>query len=1102
MSVRSAAGERLRLAILEDFSGSAAEAAPLTDRQRLAVLLQGAALLAHLDQAGLRFTGDWEDVRVDAAGLLRVRRVEVGRGGELPQVVLRRLLRRLFRTSGEISGRGEARRASRQLLQRWQQALVAVSADQAVEDVLEAAPFLWQERFAVARHSLVAEIAADDRGAGADGRGPRWRPWVAGPGWARRRLLAEGRSAAEILALLGGPRARALWDGVAPGDDPERLAAAGHWRRAAAAWRFRGGDDAPSRGQGEALRHARCLHALGRYGEALEVLRGRRGLEERVLRLACQHALGELAAARRGLGSFDRARLSPAATVELAELAVRVEAARGRLDAAAQWVERGLAAGAAAGGDVAVHATVVAALAAWDRGDLAAMEGLLATSEAAAADPAGCPRVAWRWHQARGLLAMSRHDATAAVHHLRAALSRDRRRLLRAEAGRLWNDMAVAYSLADDLAAAERACRHALRLLAGCDGPSVVTLALYNLAEVRLRRGRCRGVQTVLESSTSENRRSGNVRGLIRDLELWVRLELCHGRATAALARCAEARRELEGELPDGRVDVIEVLAARALGWLRRPDAAAACLERGGGRAVSELESEERPAVWALAGRLEEAAAAAAETPWQALWTALASGVHPPVAVWEELRRLEPFRAGRLIHDCELAMPGVVPPVWVRRGIAMLRGSDAEALAEKLEGRSLGPWRAVDRYLESPAADPVAVRELFATAGYDDARVVLTRRGREEVWSEGPGGGERLVATLADGRLELAAGRVDPALSTLFALVRRDLRRASAPGAEPRRPDPSRRGAAGDAESLPEGVVGRSPALRQAFERLDRLAPGELPILVLGESGTGKELVARRAHRVSRRSDGPFLVVNCAALSETLILSDLFGHVRGAFTGADRDHQGVFESARGGTLFLDEIGDLPASAQGKLLRVLQEGEIRRVGESFTRKVDVRVVTATHRDLESMVQAGEFRQDLFFRLKVATVRLPPLRERGDDVLLLAEHFLSRRGGGELSAAARRKILSHPWPGNVRELGNVLEVATALAGDGRIEPRHLDLPESPSREVGGDYHQQVTDYRRRLLRQALEASEGNRAEAARRLGLTRQALSYLVRNLDLV
>lgn len=292
-------------------------------------------------------------------------------------------------------------------------------------------------------------------------------------------------------------------------------------------------------------------------------------------------------------------------------------------------------------------------------------------------------------------------------------------------------------------------------------------------------------------------------------------------------------------------------------------------------------------------------------------------------------------------------------------------------------------------------------------------------------------------------------------------------------------------------------MLGESPELKSALERLALLAPSDLAILIQGETGTGKELAARRIHRLSPRANLPFLAVNCAALPESLLLSDLFGHVKGSFTGADRDRAGIFEASRGGTVFLDEIGDLPLPAQGKLLRVLQEREVRRLGESLPRKVDVRIVAATHRSLPSMVQEGGFRRDLFYRLKVGSVVLPPLRQRGADVLLLGEYFVVREGY-QLSSDARRRLRSYPWPGNVRELRNTLEVAKALSDDYVIRPEHLELPDSESGSAIG-YHEQVREFRRDLVREALKASGGNRSEAARNLGLSRQALSYLVRSL---
>jgi len=296
-------------------------------------------------------------------------------------------------------------------------------------------------------------------------------------------------------------------------------------------------------------------------------------------------------------------------------------------------------------------------------------------------------------------------------------------------------------------------------------------------------------------------------------------------------------------------------------------------------------------------------------------------------------------------------------------------------------------------------------------------------------------------------------------------------------------------------------LIGDDSTFKEAIERARKLAQSELPVLILGETGTGKELIARLIHRHSPRSRGVFLPINCAALSESLLLSDLFGHVRGAFTGADRDRAGVFESGRGGTVFLDEIGDLPPSAQGKLLRVLQEGEVRRVGESVPRRVDARIVAATHRAVLEMVAAGDFREDLYYRLGVGTVNLPPLRHRGGDVSLLADHFLGQLGGLDrprLGPEARRTLQEFAWPGNVRQLKNVLSVAVAVTEGPDILPRNLGLPRTPVKGKS-DYHRQVAAFRRRLVEEALEASGGNRAQAARRLGLSRQAISYLASTL---
>jgi two-component system, NtrC family, response regulator AtoC len=245
------------------------------------------------------------------------------------------------------------------------------------------------------------------------------------------------------------------------------------------------------------------------------------------------------------------------------------------------------------------------------------------------------------------------------------------------------------------------------------------------------------------------------------------------------------------------------------------------------------------------------------------------------------------------------------------------------------------------------------------------------------------------------------------------------------------------------------GVIGESPQMTEVFARIRKVAVTDATVLIRGESGTGKELVARAIHEHSTRKNAALVAVNCAAIPEGLLESELFGHERGAFTGAAAAHTGLVEAATGGTLFLDEIGELPPNAQARLLRVLQEGEVRRVGATRTRRVDVRLIAATHRDLPEMVRSGQFREDLYHRLRVLEIFVPALRERGSDVALLAQHFLKRlaldlgKPVPALSPAAHAMLSSHRWPGNVRELHNALERAVILWDDGPITPALLAI-----------------------------------------------------------
>ncbi len=305
------------------------------------------------------------------------------------------------------------------------------------------------------------------------------------------------------------------------------------------------------------------------------------------------------------------------------------------------------------------------------------------------------------------------------------------------------------------------------------------------------------------------------------------------------------------------------------------------------------------------------------------------------------------------------------------------------------------------------------------------------------------------------------------------------------------------------------GILSRNTRMQEIFSQIKKIADLKTTILVLGESGTGKELVARAVHQNGRRSEKPFVAVNCGAIPENLLESELFGHIRGAFTDASGDKTGLFEQADGGTLFLDEIGEMPLALQVKLLRVLQEGEIRRVGGSASQKVDVRVISATSRDLFTDVGAGLFREDLYFRLNVFCLELPPLRERVEDIPLLAEHFLRRYGKNNDNQAVRiepdamRRLMAHRWPGNVRELENAVERACILCEGGRITSSCLPpavclLDKSFPGESGGEENLSIKKaediIERELIRKALAKTGGNRTHASKILEISHRSLLY--------
>jgi len=328
-------------------------------------------------------------------------------------------------------------------------------------------------------------------------------------------------------------------------------------------------------------------------------------------------------------------------------------------------------------------------------------------------------------------------------------------------------------------------------------------------------------------------------------------------------------------------------------------------------------------------------------------------------------------------------------------------------------------------------------------------------------------------------------------ITEVKAVVERVLSRPATPGAAPDRPD---------ARIRPPGLVGRTAGMLSVYTQIAHASDSAAPVLIIGESGTGKELVARAIHEHSRRASRAFVPVNCGAIAETLLESELFGHMRGAFTGAIADHKGMFEQAHGGTVFLDEISETTPSLQVKLLRVLQEGEIRPVGATRSASIDVRVVAATNADLDKAVAEGRFRQDLFYRLSVIVIRLPPLRERREDIPLLIEQFLRNacaRTGRQvtLSPEAQERLMAHRWPGNVRELENTIERLVVFSRGGHIEAD--DLPPSLTNTPSLDDRlflglPTLEEVERRYLLHVLHAVGGNRSRAAEAMGIDRRTL----------
>lgn len=434
----------------------------------------------------------------------------------------------------------------------------------------------------------------------------------------------------------------------------------------------------------------------------------------------------------------------------------------------------------------------------------------------------------------------------------------------------------------------------------------------------------------------------------------------------------------------------------------------------------------------------------------------------------------------------------VDPDPTVAESVRKSTGLEAEAVAAGPEG-----VRAVEQALS--AGVPFAVLLLDFHAGGIEAleRIRALRSDARIILTAGPSAAEAAVAGMRHGADDFIAKPLHAAeLRLRLERALRD-RRGVAQQRRPRKSDV---------------IIGGSSWTQSLYERISMVASTDVTVAIFGESGTGKELVARTIHNLSARHERAFVVVNCGAIPESLLEDELFGHVRGAFTDASRDREGLFAAAEGGTIFLDEIGELPAALQVKLLRVLQSQEFRRVGDDRDQRADVRVITATNRDLEKAVAAGTFRQDLFYRIHVFPLQMMPLRERPDDIPLLAHHFLLKHRGkvgkqvDGFTPGAMARLMAYPWPGNVRELENKVHHALVLAQGEHIQPEELQLETgAATRELGLDVarpfrelkREVIESFEREYTRELLRAHGGNLAAAARQARIDRKNLWALVK-----
>ncbi len=651
------------------------------------------------------------------------------------------------------------------------------------------------------------------------------------------------------------------------------------------------------------------------------------------------------------------------------------------------------------------------------------------------------------------------------------------------EIASLWNDLAIARVWKGDLEGARRAILHAVSLLKRCDGMRVYTLAIRNLAEIELRMGKLDRVFELLTRVIDFNNKQNNFLAVAQDNVLLAKWYFLMGETKEAINLLHKL---LKVKKADILKNEIYLHLARFYGLLGDRSNSSFYLEKINVSILSELEPEEIPALYSLAGKKRNIPFGELTGKVELIWRRTLAGFDSSSLV----RKLDihDFRKYRLVFDIFFTNRNSVKPDLVEEAISFFEKSGMPFFANRLRKRLAVGISVIEEILSKERMSVEKALEYIRSLY--EGKFFLKLKTPYRILEIGEKVLEpevKIETTLRNGTEVLFEYERDFSLAKIL----------SYSIAKVLEVEENFSTSKGKVWFKKFGIVGSSTAIVNALKHVPTIAKADFPVLIIGETGTGKELIANAVYLLSRRKEKIYMVVNCATFTEDLVISELFGHRRGSFTGAVEDRRGVFESADGGTVFLDEIGDIPLKAQVALLRVLQNGELRRVGDSVIRKVDVRIIAATNKDLYSLVQEGKFREDLYYRIKCAVVKVPPLRARGDDVVEIARHF-SFKDGYSLTKKAEKKLLTYNWPGNIRELKMVIDLAKSLAysrGSKFIKPEDIVIDDG-SEERRGNLHEIVDQFRRRVIRKYIENSSSV-SQAAKKLGISRQALFYLIK-----